>query len=182
MPAAVNRHLLKSGGYDAGIHVQPSAADPEILEIQIFQPPGITATPELVQEIEKHFARQEFRRAAWDEVGEITFPARAAESYVQDLLDTLDVDAIRSRRFRLVIDYSFSAASLVLPVLLGALDVEVVAAHPYVSERHAVPATPASPRLWGRQSAWWQRWEPTSASCSTARRSASISWTTRRAR
>jgi mannose-1-phosphate guanylyltransferase/phosphomannomutase len=141
MPAAVNRHLLKSGGYDAGIHVQPSPADPEILEIRIFQPPGITATPELVQEIEKHFARQEFRRAAWDEVGEITFPARAAESYAQDLLDTLDVDAIRSRHFRLVIDYSFSAASLVLPVLLGALDVEAVAAHPFVSERHAAPAS-----------------------------------------
>jgi mannose-1-phosphate guanylyltransferase / phosphomannomutase len=140
MPAAVNRHLLKSEGYDAGIHVQPSAADPEIVEIRIFQPPGIAATPELVQELEKHFARQEFRRAAWDEVGEITFPARAAESYVQDLLDTLDADAIRSRGFRLVVDYSFSAASLVLPLLLGALEIEAVASHPYVSERKAFPA------------------------------------------
>jgi mannose-1-phosphate guanylyltransferase / phosphomannomutase len=137
MPAAVNRHLLKSEGYDAGIHVQPSASDPEIVEIRAFQPPGIAATPELIQELEKHFARQEFRRAAWDEVGQITFPARAAESYVQDLLDTLDADAIRSRGFRLVIDYSFSAASLVLPVLLGALEIEAVASHPYVSERQS---------------------------------------------
>jgi mannose-1-phosphate guanylyltransferase/phosphomannomutase len=140
LPAAVNRHLLKSEGYDAGIHVQPSASDPEVVEIRIFQPPGIQATPELVQEVEKHFSRQEFRRAAWDEVGEIAYPARAPESYVQDLLETLDVGAIRARGFRLVIDYSYSAATLVLPLVLGALEVEAVAAHAYVSERQTVTA------------------------------------------
>ena len=140
LPAGVNRHLLKSRGYDAGIHVQPNAADPEVVEIRIFEPPGIQATPELVKEIEKHFSRQEFRRAAWDEVGEITFPARAAESYVQELVRTLDAQAIGARGYRLVIDYSYSAASLVLPLVLGALDVEVVASNPFVSERRSEPA------------------------------------------
>jgi mannose-1-phosphate guanylyltransferase / phosphomannomutase len=143
MPAAVNRHVLKGEGYDAGIHVQPSAADPEVVEIRIFEPPGVEASPELVKELEKHFSRQEFRRAAWDEVGEITFPVRATESYVQGLVRTLDVDSIRARGFRIVVDYSYSAASLVLPLVLGALEVEAVAAHPYVSERP--PA--AGPRL-----------------------------------
>jgi mannose-1-phosphate guanylyltransferase/phosphomannomutase len=140
LPAAVNRHLLKSESYDAGIHVQPSAADPEVVEIRIFEPPGIQATPELVQEIEKHFSRQEFRRAAWDEVGEITFPVRAAESYVQELVRTLDAEAISARGFRLVVDYSYSAASLVLPPVLGALEVEIVASNPFVSERRPEPA------------------------------------------
>jgi mannose-1-phosphate guanylyltransferase / phosphomannomutase len=140
LPAAVNRHLLKSESYDAGVHVQPSAADPEVVEIRIFEPPGIQATPELVKEIEKHFSRQEFRRAAWDEVGEITFPARAAESYVQELVRTLDAEAIGARGYRLVIDYSYSAASLVLPLVLGALDVEIIASNPFVSERRAEPA------------------------------------------
>jgi mannose-1-phosphate guanylyltransferase / phosphomannomutase len=141
LPAAINRHLLKTGGYDAGIHVQPSAADPEVVEIRIFEPPGIQATPELVKEIEKHYSRQEFRRAAWDEVGEITFPARAAESYVQDLVRALDVETIAARGFRVVVDYGYSAASLVLPLVLGSLDVEVVAAHPYISERRQEPAS-----------------------------------------
>jgi mannose-1-phosphate guanylyltransferase/phosphomannomutase len=140
LPAAVNRHLLKSESYDAGIHVQPSAADPEVVEIRIFEPPGIQATPELVQEIEKHFSRQEFRRAAWDEVGEITFPVRAADSYVQELVRTLDAEAISTRGYRLVVDYSYSAASLVLPLVLGALDVEIVASNPFVSERQPEPA------------------------------------------
>jgi mannose-1-phosphate guanylyltransferase/phosphomannomutase len=135
MPAAVNRHFLKTEGYDAGIHVQPSPADPEVVQIRIYEPPGTPATPALIKEIEKHFSRQEFRRAAWNEVGEINYSARTAETYVQDLLEALDAEAIRSRSFRIVVDYAFSAASLVLPQVLGALDVESVASHAYVSER-----------------------------------------------
>jgi mannose-1-phosphate guanylyltransferase/phosphomannomutase len=135
MPAAVNRHFLKTEGYDAGIHVQPSPTDPEVVQIRLYEPPGTPATPGLVKELEKHFSRQEFRRSAWDEVGEITYSARTAETYVQDLLAALDAGAIRARGFRIVVDYAFSAASLVLPQVLGALDVEAVSSHAYVSER-----------------------------------------------
>ena len=138
MPAALNRHLLKTEGYDAGVHVRPSMRDPEAVEIQIFQPPGVQASESFVKEIEKNFSRQELRRAAWNEVGEISFPARAPETYAQDLLRTLDVDAIRARGFRIVVDYSYSAASLVLPLVLGSLDVEAVAAHAHIRERETV--------------------------------------------
>ncbi|MGH3037085.1 MAG: sugar phosphate nucleotidyltransferase [Gaiellaceae bacterium] len=139
MPAAVNRHLLKNEAFAAGIHVQPSPSDPEVVQVRIFEPPGTPATPELVKEIEKHYARQEFRRASWEEVGQITFPARAAETYVQDLLAAVDVAPIRERGFRIVVDYAFSAATLVLPQILGALDVEAVSSHGYVSERRQAP-------------------------------------------
>jgi mannose-1-phosphate guanylyltransferase/phosphomannomutase len=141
MPAAVNRHFLKTEGFDAGIHVQPSPNDPEIVQIRIFEPPGTPATPALVKELDKHFSRQEFRRASWDEVGEISFSARTAETYVQDLLATLEREAIRARGFRIVVDYAFSAASLVLPQVLGALDVEAVSSHAYVSERRHASET-----------------------------------------
>jgi mannose-1-phosphate guanylyltransferase/phosphomannomutase len=141
MPSAVNRHVLKTEGFDAGIHVQPSPNDPEVVQIRIFEPPGTPATPALVKEIDKHFSRQEFRRASWSEVGEISYSARTAETYVQDLLATLDLDAVRERGFRIVVDYALSAASLVLPQVLGALNVEAVASHAYVSERRHADET-----------------------------------------
>jgi mannose-1-phosphate guanylyltransferase / phosphomannomutase len=131
---AVTRHFLKSEGMGAGVHVRPSTQDPEVMEIQFFEAPGIQASPEFVKEVEKHFQRQEFRRAAHDEVGKITSPARAAEGYVADLIRTVDVDAIRARGFRVVVEYSHSAVSLVLPLVLGALGVEAIAAHPYAGE------------------------------------------------
>jgi mannose-1-phosphate guanylyltransferase / phosphomannomutase len=139
MPAAVNRHVLKSEGLGAGVHVRPSTLDPEIMQIQFFEPPGIQATPEFLKEIEKHFQRQEFRRAAHDEVAQISTPTRAAETYADDLLRTLDVEGIKARGFRIVVDYAHSAASIVLPVVLGPLGVETIAAHPYGGEQAAEP-------------------------------------------
>ncbi|HYY33357.1 MAG TPA: sugar phosphate nucleotidyltransferase [Gaiellaceae bacterium] len=134
MPPAVTRHFLKNEGMGAGIHVRQSRQDPEVVEIQFFEPPGTQATPEFLKEVEKHFLRQEFRRAAFGEVGKITSPARASEGYVADLIRTLDVDGIRSRRFRVVVEYSHSAVSMVLPLVLGALGVEAIGAHPYAGE------------------------------------------------
>jgi mannose-1-phosphate guanylyltransferase / phosphomannomutase len=134
MPAAVTRHFLKNQGIGAGLHVRPSAQDPEVMEIQLFEASGIQASPQFMKEIEKHYLRQEFRRAAHAEVGKISSPARAAEAYVDDLLRTLDVEAIRKRSFRVIVEYSHSAASLVLPLVLGALGVEVIGSHPYAGE------------------------------------------------
>ena len=134
MPPAVTRHFLRNAGMGAGVHVRPSARDPEVLEIQLFEPSGVQASPQFLKEIEKHYHRQEFRRAAHAEVGKISSPARAAEAYVEDLLGTLDVDAIRQRAFRIVVEYSHSAVSLVLPLMLGALGVEAIGSHPYAGE------------------------------------------------
>ena len=135
LPAAVARHLLKSEGYEAGFHVGTSQSDPEVVQIKFFEQPGIQLSPAMQKEIEKNFTRGELRRASFGDIGTIRYPARVRESYAQDLLDGLDVEAIRARGFRLVVDYGFSAASYVLPLLLGPLGVEAVSAHGFTTDR-----------------------------------------------
>ena len=134
LPASVARHLLKSHGYDAGFHVGLSSADPEVVRIQFFEHPGIEASASFQKEIEKHFSRQELRLVAAADVGAISYPARAREGYADDLLANLDQDAIRRRGFRIVVDYGYSAASFVLPLVLGPLGVEAVAAHAFTPD------------------------------------------------
>jgi len=135
MPSAINRHLLKAEGYDAGVHVGVSAGDPEVVRIQFYERPGIQLTSALQKEIEKHFSRHELRRVAAADVGTIAYPSRPAEVYAADLLRSLDTDAIRARRFRIVVDYGYSSASLVLPLVLGPLGVEAVSAHAFTADR-----------------------------------------------
>jgi mannose-1-phosphate guanylyltransferase/phosphomannomutase len=86
------------------------------------------------KEVEKHFTRGEFRRVAAGEVGGITYPGRVRETYAAELLSTIDADAVRDRHFRIVVDYGFSGASYVLPLVLGPLGVEVVSAHAFTGE------------------------------------------------
>ncbi|MET0937910.1 MAG: sugar phosphate nucleotidyltransferase [Gaiellaceae bacterium] len=131
LPSPVNRHLIRTQGYAAGFHVGTSPADPELIEIRFFEHPGTQLTPRLEKEIEKHFTRYELRRASPDQIGTIGYPVRVRESYATDLLATLDAAAIASRRFRLVVDYGHSAASFVLPLVLGPLEVETVSAHEF---------------------------------------------------
>ena len=139
IPAGVARHLMKAEGHEAGFHVGASPSDPEAVRIQFFEAPGIEMSQKMQQEVEKHFARGELRRVSAAEVGAMSYPARVHESYASDLLRSVDVERVRARGFRLVVDYGFSAASYVLPLVLGPLDVEVVAAHAFPSEGETGP-------------------------------------------
>src|SRR6266516_3509773 len=137
LPAAVNRHLLKTESFDAGFHVGISYTDPEVVEISFFEYPGIQLTSSMQKEIEKDFTRLELRRAAHNAVGSVSYPARVRETYAQDLLATLDRTAIRERGFRIVVDYGYSAASYVLPLVLGPLGTEAISAHAFVADSAA---------------------------------------------
>jgi mannose-1-phosphate guanylyltransferase/phosphomannomutase len=70
-------------------------------------------------------------------VGETTYPARVRESYAQDILDSVDVDAVRRRRFRVAIDYGYSPAAFTLPLVLGPLGVEAIGARGFYVEDDA---------------------------------------------
>ena len=133
-PPAVSRHVLKTQAFAAAVHVGSSHLDPEAIFIRIYEPPGILLTPGLQREVEKNFTRQELRRVAAGGVGSVSYPARVRESYAQDLLGSLDAERIREHDFRIVVDYGYSAASFVLPLVLGPLGVESIAAHGFFAD------------------------------------------------
>jgi mannose-1-phosphate guanylyltransferase/phosphomannomutase len=133
-PAAVTRHVLKTQALQAGIHVGRSSVDPEVIDVRFFEWPGHQMTGALQKEIEKNFSRHELRRATFAEVGETTYPARVRESYAQDILDSLDAEAVRRRRFRVAVDYGYSPAAFTLPLVLGPLGVEAIGAHGFFVE------------------------------------------------
>ena len=139
LPAPVGKHLLKTQGYDAAFHVGASTTDPEAVQIRLFERPGVALSAEMQREVDKHFTRQELRRVPFTDVGGITYPARARESYASDLLADLDGEAIRARAFRIVVDNGYSAGSFVLPLVLGPLGVEAITSHAFESDSGSAP-------------------------------------------
>ncbi len=129
LPSAVARHLLKTESYDIGFHVGVGHLDPEVVTIRFFEQPGVQLGSAQEKEIEKNFVRRELRLVGAGDVGLVDYPARVRENYAQDLMRSLDREAISSRGFRIVVDYGYSAASYVLPLVLGPLGVEAIAAH-----------------------------------------------------
>jgi mannose-1-phosphate guanylyltransferase/phosphomannomutase len=132
--SAINRFEVKHGSAQGGVHVRIASWDPEMIQIQLIEPPGINLSEARQKDVEKYYGRQDFRRAFYSEFGEI--PDRAMETYVRGLLQSWDVHRIRSRAYRLVIDYSYSPASLTLPHLLGDLGAEVLSVRAFNEQHH----------------------------------------------
>jgi mannose-1-phosphate guanylyltransferase/phosphomannomutase len=141
-PSGITRHVLKTQGLAAGVHVARNAVDPELVQVRVFEFPGTQISPALQRDVERAFTRRALRRAAFEEIGETTYPTRVRESYAQDLLDTLDSAAIRAWSPRIVVDYGHSAASFVLPLIIGSLGVEAVTAHGFFAEGSGSVAPP----------------------------------------
>ena len=134
VPVAVNRFDLKSGNSAGGIHVRVRPDDPEEIEILFAEPPGVPIDVRTQRKIENYFHREDFRRAFPDEMGAITYPPRLVESYLGSLVDAWDSGLIRARSLRLVIDYAYSPASLLLGTVLDKLGVEVMTLNAYADE------------------------------------------------
>jgi mannose-1-phosphate guanylyltransferase / phosphomannomutase len=133
---ALNRYQIKTGYAQGGVHVRVSGWDPETVQVQVFEPPGIPIREKTQKGIEKFYGREDFRRAYYTEIGEITFPDRAAETYLRGVRHACDMDSIAERGFRLVIDYGRSAASNLLPELLGAMNIEALSLNMSGSSRN----------------------------------------------
>jgi mannose-1-phosphate guanylyltransferase/phosphomannomutase len=123
---AMSRHEIKSSRLAGGMHVSVTSEDPETIEILFFGPGGVLASDAWRRDIERYYTRQEFRRSTHADIGALTYPARAVETYAEELVGILDRDVVARRGFRCVIDYGHTASSWVVPGIMGALGVEVI--------------------------------------------------------
>jgi len=64
------------------------------------------------------------------------------ESYIQGLLSNWDVEAIQSRNFRFVLDYSYSSASLIANRMLSKLGSEIIALNTFLDEDKTAMTAP----------------------------------------
>ncbi len=131
-PIPLMRSELRNGLQTAGVHVRKNPTDRRRSDIIFFSATGMDMPSGKTKSIERLFFGEEYQRARYDEVGSIYFPERTNESYMARFLEDLDVDAIRARRFRAVLDFSFGFASTLLPNILGSLNPDIVTLNSYV--------------------------------------------------
>ncbi len=133
------RQELMTGKYTCGFHVRRSPRNPDSTDIIIFNKDGRDISISKAKSIERYFFGEDIKRVHHDDVGQISFPERTNEIYINRFLSTLDVDAIRERGFKLLMDYSFGLASTIFPSILGSLKAEVLSLHNYVDAKRFHP-------------------------------------------
>ena len=137
----LTRFQVRNGPSLGGITVRLATGDPDTVEIRLFDSDGRDIDPSTQRKIERLLYREDFRRAFGGDIGDIAFPPRSLEFYTAALERSVDIDRVRSRGFKIVLDYSFGAVSIVMPNLLTKFRAEVLAVNPFASTAAATADT-----------------------------------------
>jgi mannose-1-phosphate guanylyltransferase/phosphomannomutase len=133
----LTRFQVRNSRSQGGITVRLAPSDPDTVEIRFFDADGRDIDPGAQRKVERLLYREDYRRAFGGEVGDIVFPPRSLEFYSAALERIVDIEQVRRQGFKLVLDYSFGAASIVMPSLLTKLGAEVLAVNPFASTSSA---------------------------------------------
>jgi len=137
----LTRFQVRNGQSLGGITVRLATGDPDTVEIRFFDAGGRDIDAPTQRKIERLLYREDFRRAFGGDIGDISFPPRSLEFYTAALERVVDIDRVRERTFKIVLDYSFGAVSIVMPNLLTTLRAEVLAVNPFASTAAATADT-----------------------------------------
>lgn len=140
-PLPLSRFATRASG-DGGVHVRVAPDDDRSLLFEFLDRSGINVDKGTERKIENLFFREDFRRVGMDDVGLLNFPARALENYTSAFLDSLQPKALTESGFRVVVDYAYGNAALVLPRILSNLNLDTVSLNAFfddnrVRSRHA---------------------------------------------
>lgn len=126
VPLPVTRFETARSSATGGVVLRTTPGDPQSIDIVFLDERGGDVSPAAQRKIERTFSRQEFRRAFPGEIAELSYPSRLLDTYARDLLAAVDTRGIPEADLKVVVDTAGGSASLVLPLLLGRLGVEVL--------------------------------------------------------
>lgn len=139
VPVPVTQHATRAGACGAAVHVLVSPLDQRSADIRFFDAEGLQIDKRAQRRFENLFFREDFRRAAFYEMGEIEYVDPVGQ-YRQRLLGSVDAAAMRAAGLRVLVDYDFSQASTILPSILDELGITAIPLNAGLNEqpRHQV--------------------------------------------
>ena len=111
--------------YDGGIIVTASHNPPKYNGLKFVDEFGIGTPDDMELEVEKLYFDSEPNRASWDKIGTVYTNESIIKEYIAETLKRVDVEAIRARKLKVVVDCGSGAGSYTAPYILKELGCEV---------------------------------------------------------
>lgn len=131
-PLPVARIMVRTTDAAGGVHTRISPYMPEMVLSEFFDKNGINIPTNTERKIESIFTREDYRRIDMADVGVLNYDARYLDIYLDHVYKFINVEAVKSRGFRLVIDYSHGSLSAMLPPVLSKLGCNEVSVNAYM--------------------------------------------------
>jgi mannose-1-phosphate guanylyltransferase / phosphomannomutase len=127
VPLPVARYYVRTTDAAGGVHIRLSPFDPRVVDIKFFDHNGLDISKNTERKIENLFFREDFRRVYLDDIGTIEYAPAVNDRYISAFQKVLDIEMMRKRRFRLVVDYGHGASVNVLSPIFNAISADVIA-------------------------------------------------------
>jgi mannose-1-phosphate guanylyltransferase/phosphomannomutase len=108
------------------VHILASPLDARSADLLVLDERGIALDRRGERKLENTFFREDFRRVLPGEITDIINAEGALSNYALHAASQLDLAALREARPRVLVDFGFSSASLILPHLLREAHVEAI--------------------------------------------------------
>ncbi|MGB2924175.1 MAG: mannose-1-phosphate guanyltransferase [Limnothrix sp.] len=114
----ISRAMVSMLGVTGGIHVRLHPDRPDHLLIEFLDHQGINISKTKEKKIEGTYFKEDLRRAAIADIGDMSYPAQIVEAYSQRFEQYLNIGALTNSGSKVVIDYAYAVSGAVLPQLL----------------------------------------------------------------
>ena len=144
-PTPMIDFLTRAWKADGGIAVTASHNPPEYNGIKTIKSDGVETDRDEELEIEKIYFSRSWKRAEWNRVGDIVVGIGAGlREYLDSIKKQIDIEKIRSRNLKVVVDPGNGVSALTTPILISELGCKVLTINANVDGRF--PGRPSEPR------------------------------------
>ena len=108
------------------VHITASHNPPEYNGVKLVGDDGVELTVDVLEDVEEHVLNESFDLQPWDDVGAVREVDSANRAYVDELLASVDRDAIADAGLTVALDPGHGAGSLTSPEFFRRLGCDVV--------------------------------------------------------
>ncbi len=126
LPVPVTCHYTRESSVVGSVHVLASPLDARSADLMVLDERGMALDRRQERKLENTFFREDFRRVLPGEITDIEDADGALASYGRHVASQLALEAIRETHPRVLVDFGFSSASLILPHLLREAHIEAI--------------------------------------------------------
>jgi phosphomannomutase/phosphoglucomutase len=125
VPTPTLQYTVKEKNFDSGVIITASHNPPHFNGIKGVASDGTEFSKDIEEEIEKIYFKKDFALSNWKEVGNFSTWDGSIDLYINGILNAVDVNIIKKKKFHVVLDCGNGAGSLVTPKLLKKLECKI---------------------------------------------------------
>jgi len=118
--------MVKETEADGGIAITGSHNPPEWNALKFVRKDGLFLFPEEGEKLISIYKKGFFKRVSWNSLGKVYKDSSAISRHIDKIMKMVDVETIRKKRFKVVIDACNGAGAVISPFLLEKLGCEVI--------------------------------------------------------